>query len=86
MIEKEISVMIENGLHARPAADFVKKVNQYKSKIELVNGEKRINAKSILNLMSAAIKEGQTIKVIADGEDETEVLAFVESFLQSGKE
>ncbi|MBA2876066.1 HPr family phosphocarrier protein [Thermaerobacillus caldiproteolyticus] len=86
MIEKEISVIIENGLHARPAADFVKKVNQYKSKVELVKGEKRINAKSILNLMSIAVKEGQTIKVIIDGEDEKEALAFVESFLQSGKE
>lgn len=86
MIEKEISVIIENGLHARPAAYFVKKVNQYKSKVELVKGEKRINAKSILNLMSIAVKEGQTIKVIIDGEDEKEALAFVESFLQSGKE
>jgi phosphotransferase system HPr (HPr) family protein len=86
MREKEIRVTIENGLHARPAADFVKKVNQYKSKIELVSGEKRMNAKSILNLMSAAIREGQTIKVIVEGEDESEALAFIESFLQSGKE
>jgi phosphotransferase system HPr (HPr) family protein len=85
MIEKEITVTIENGLHARPAADFVKKVNQYKSKVELVIGEKRINAKSILNLMSVAINEGQTIKVITDGEDEKEALTFIDSFLQSGK-
>jgi phosphotransferase system HPr (HPr) family protein len=85
MIEKEISVTLQNGLHARPAADFVKKASQYKSKIEFVNSDKKINAKSILNLMGVAIKEGQTIKVIADGEDETEALAFVESFLQSGK-
>ncbi|WP_044895359.1 HPr family phosphocarrier protein [Bacillus alveayuensis] len=85
MIEKEISVTLQNGLHARPAADFVKKASQYKSKIEFVNGDKKINAKSILNLMGVAIKEGQTIKVIVDGEDETEALAFVESFLQSGK-
>jgi phosphotransferase system HPr (HPr) family protein len=85
MIEKEITVTIENGLHARPAADFVKKINQYKSKVELVIGEKRINAKSILNLMSVAINEGQTIKVITDGEDEKEALTFINSFLQSGK-
>jgi phosphotransferase system HPr (HPr) family protein len=85
MIEKEITVTIENGLHARPAADFVKKVNQYKSKVELVIGEKRINAKSILNLMSVAINEGQTIKVITDGDDEKEALTFIDSFLQSGK-
>jgi phosphotransferase system HPr (HPr) family protein len=85
MIEKEITVTIENGLHARPAADFVKRVNQYKSKVELVIGEKRINAKSILNLMSVAINEGQTIKVITDGEDEKEALTFIDSFLQSGK-
>jgi phosphotransferase system HPr (HPr) family protein len=85
MIEKEISVTLQNGLHARPAADFVKKASQYKSKIEFVNGDKKINAKSILNLMGVAIKEGQTIKVIVDGEDETEAFTFVESFLQSGK-
>ncbi|BBU40665.1 MAG: HPr family phosphocarrier protein [Bacillaceae bacterium] len=86
MIEKEITVTIENGLHARPAADFVKKVNQYKSKVELMIGDRRINAKSILQLMSVAIMEGQTIKVMTDGEDEKDALAFIDSFLQSGKE
>lgn len=86
MIEKEITVTIENGLHARPAADFVKKVNQYKSKVELMIGDRRINAKSILQLMSVAILEGQTIKVMTDGEDEKDALAFIDSFLQSGKE
>ncbi|XCS11950.1 HPr family phosphocarrier protein [Aeribacillus pallidus] len=86
MIEKEITVTIENGLHARPATDFVKKVNQYKSKVELMIGDRRINAKSILQLMSVAIMEGQTIKVMTDGEDEKDALAFIDSFLQSGKE
>ncbi|ASS89283.1 MULTISPECIES: HPr family phosphocarrier protein [Aeribacillus] len=86
MIEKEITVTIENGLHARPAADFVKKVNQYKSKVELMIGDRRINAKSILQLMSVAIMEGQTIKVMTDGEDEKDALAFIDFFLQSGKE
>jgi phosphotransferase system HPr (HPr) family protein len=86
MIEKDITVTIENGLHARPSADFVKKVNQYDSNVEIVIGEKRINAKSILHLMGVAINEGQTIKVIVDGKDESEALAFIDSFLQSGKE
>ncbi|MDE8565278.1 HPr family phosphocarrier protein [Anoxybacillus rupiensis] len=86
MIEKEVTVTIENGLHARPAAQLVQQASQYQSKLELVIGQQRINAKSILHLMSVAISEGQTIKVMVDGEDEQEAWTFIASFLQPGNE
>jgi phosphotransferase system HPr (HPr) family protein len=83
MLEKEIVVNIHNGLHARPAANLIKKMNAFKSQVEFHNGTKKVNAKNILNLMGLSIKEGQAIKVTVDGEDEAEALQCVEAFLQS---
>jgi phosphotransferase system HPr (HPr) family protein len=83
MIEKEIVVYIKNGLHARPAADLIKLIIAFKSKIEFDIGAKKINAKSILNLMGNNIKEGQTIVVTVEREDEAEALECIEEFLQS---
>lgn len=85
MIEKEIEVKIANGLHARPVAQFVKIVNQFKSDVLLVKNERRIDAKSIFNLMSAAIREGDRLKIIVDGADENEAMQAIETFLQTGE-
>jgi phosphotransferase system HPr (HPr) family protein len=81
MIEKNITITIKNGLHARPASELVKKLSGFSSSVEFDIGGKRYNAKSILGLMSAAFREGQTIKVIVDGEDEEESLRWLTSFL-----
>jgi phosphotransferase system HPr (HPr) family protein len=77
MVERHITVTIINGLHARPAAEFVKKLRQFKSEIMINN----VSAKSILHIMCASIKEGQTIHVVANGEDEQEAMQWMESFL-----
>lgn len=82
MVEKEIVVNIENGLHARPAADLIKKMTTFKSNVEFDVGTKKFNAKSILNLMGVSIKEGQTIKVIVQGEDEDQAFECIKEFLQ----
>ncbi|MBU9712629.1 HPr family phosphocarrier protein [Evansella tamaricis] len=82
MVEKDILVRIENGLHARPAAQFIKKIIPFQSKVVFALGSKKINAKSILNLMGVSILEGQTIRVIVEGEDEIKTLECIESFFR----
>ncbi|UQD51478.1 HPr family phosphocarrier protein [Bacillus methanolicus] len=77
MIERQISIAIENGLHARPAAELVKKLNQFKSTVFFYDGEKKINPKSVLSMMTASIKQGQTIRVTVDGIDEEETMNWL---------
>lgn len=81
MIEREITITLEHGIHARPAADLVKQLSVYKSTISLYDKEKVYNAKSILSMMSAAMKKGQTIRVVVDGIDEDEAWIFLENYL-----
>ncbi|PLR75919.1 HPr family phosphocarrier protein [Bacillus sp. V3-13] len=81
MIEREITVTIDKGLHARPAADLVKKLNSFESKVDFFAGAKRFNPKSVLSMMTASIKQGQTIRVVADGNDEGEVIDWLTKFL-----
>jgi catabolite repression HPr-like protein len=81
MIEKDMTITHKNGLHARPASELVKKLNEFSSSVDFYNGEKKYNAKSILGLMSASFREGQTIKIIVDGVDEEETLRWLTSFL-----
>lgn len=82
MVEKQIQVKLKDGLHARPAAQFVKLLSRYHSDVFLVKNDRKIEAKSIFNLMSAAVREGDLITVLADGDDENEALDFVVKFLQ----
>ncbi len=67
----EIKVVVRNkvGLHARPAAMFVKIANQYKSNIQVVNGAKSANAKSILSVLTLGAGQDAEIIIRADGED-----------------
>jgi catabolite repression HPr-like protein len=81
MIEKEITITIKNGLHARPAAELVKSLNNFSSSVQIYDGPKEYNAKSILSMMSASFREGHSIKVIVDGIDEDETLEWLTSFL-----
>lgn len=69
---EEIVLTIEHevGLHARPAALFVQKAKGYKSNIRVRYGEKEINAKSILSLLTLGVTKGAVITIYADGEDE----------------
>lgn len=81
MIEKEVTITLEHGIHARPAANLVKSLTRFKSHVVLYDKGKEYNAKSILSMMSAAIKKGQTIKVVIDGIDEEETWNFLEDYL-----
>lgn len=70
MVEKSVEVKLETGLQSRPAAQFVQEANRYTAHLFLEKDGKRVNAKSIMGLMSLAVSPGETVKLIADGEDE----------------
>ncbi|CAN5753756.1 HPr family phosphocarrier protein [soil metagenome] len=70
MKEKEVTIVPEEGLHARPAAEFVKEAKSYSSDIKVIKGDKEANAKSSLNLMSLGAKQGDLLTLRAEGEDE----------------
>jgi len=77
LIEKEITITLEHGIHARPAADLVKSLSRFQSDILFYHRGKEYNAKSILSMMSAAIGKGQTIRVVVDGVDEEEAFTYL---------
>ena len=71
MYTKEVVVINEVGLHARPATFFTQKANEFKSGIWIEKDDRKVNAKSLLGVLSMGIVEGTAINIIADGEDET---------------
>ena len=77
MIIQEITLKNEEGLHARPATEIVKNASKYNCDIKLEVNGKQYNAKSVLNIMSAGIKNNTQIKIICDGEDEEKALAEI---------
>lgn len=80
----EIKVVVRNkvGLHARPAAMFVKTANQYKSNIQVVNGTKSANAKSILNVLTLGAGQNAEILIRADGEDSEAALQALHDLVE----
>ena len=81
MYMKEVTVDNQVGLHARPATFFIQKANEFKSSIWVEKDERRVNAKSLLGVLSLGVVKGTTINLIADGLDEKEAVdALVELF------
>ncbi len=83
MIKKEITIELAKGLEARPVAVFVQTASQYESQIIVEYREKRVNAKSIMGMMSLGIAQGEKVVVAADGPDEAEAIAGVQKYLTS---
>lgn len=81
MIEKKVLVNLEQGLQARVAAQFVKEANEYEADIYLEKDNKKINAKSIMGLMSLVIVTNESITLYADGEDEESAINHLTSFI-----
>lgn len=81
MVEREVKVELETGLQARPAAQFVQEANRYAAHLFLEKDSKKVNAKSIMGLMSLAIASGEEIKLIADGPDEEMALDHLCQFV-----
>ena len=85
---KSRNVTIQNsvGLHARPATFFIQKANSYKSTLWVEKGDRRVNAKSLLGVLSLGIVKGAEITLIADGVDEDEALTGLAVLVDSGCE
>jgi len=84
MCVKEVLVQNQVGLHARPATFFIQKANEYKASIWVEKEERRVNAKSLLGVLSLGIVGGTTIRIIADGTDEEEAVNSLVELVQSG--
>ncbi len=74
MFSKEVVVQNQVGLHARPATFFIQKANEFKSSIWVEREERKVNAKSLLGVLSLGITKGTTINIIADGVDEEDAV------------
>ena len=84
MYVKEVMVQNQVGLHASPATFFIQKANEFKSSIWVEKEERRVNAKSLLGVLSLGIVGGTSIKVIADGADEEAAVESLIKLVQSG--
>ena len=84
MFVKEVAVQNHVGLHARPATFFIQKANEFKSSIWVEKEERRVNAKSLLGVLSLGIVGGTAIKVIADGADEQQAVEALVKLVASG--
>ena len=84
MITKEAVINNQVGLHARPATFFIQKANEFKSSIWIEKDERRVNAKSLLGVLSLGIVKGMTITLIADGSDEQDALDGLAALIDTG--
>lgn len=83
MYSREVVVSNKVGLHARPATFFIQKANEYKSSIWVEKDERRVNAKSLLGVLSLGIIKGTSIDIIADGADEEDAVSALSDMVSS---
>ena len=83
MISKEVVISNQVGLHARPATFFIQKANEFKASIWVEKDDRRVNAKSLLGVLSLGIVKGTPITIIADGTDEEEAVAALGALIAS---
>ena len=86
MISCDVTITNSIGLHARPATFFIQKANTFKSGIWVEKDERKVNAKSLLGVLSLGIAKGMTITLIADGIDERAALDALSELINSGFE
>ena len=84
MIQKPIRIKLETGLEARPVAMLVQVASQFESSVYINVNDKKVNAKSIMGMMSLGLASGEEITVTADGKDEDAAIEGIEKYL-SGK-
>ncbi len=85
MTDRKITVKIASGLEARPVALFVQVASQFESNIYVEMQEKKVNAKSIMGMMSLGVLEGEDIIISADGSDEEKAITELEKYLSEEK-
>ena len=84
MCVKDVAVQNQVGLHSRPATFFIQKANEFKSSIWVEKEERRVNAKSLLGVLSLGIVGGTQIRIIADGMDEQLAVDSLVALVDSG--
>ncbi len=84
MKSRDVVITNASGLHARPATFFIQKANTYKSTIWVEKDDRKVNAKSLLGVLSLGIAKGMTITLIADGQDEESALVGLAALIDSG--
>ena len=83
MYVKDVKVQNQVGLHARPATFFIQKANEFKSSIWVEKDERRVNAKSLLGVLSLGIIKGTAVTIIADGVDEEAAISTLAELIDS---
>ena len=84
MVRKEMTITNSIGLHARPATFFIQKANTFKSSIWIEKDDRKVNAKSLLGVLSLGIAKGMVITIIADGQDENAAVDGLVELVQIG--
>lgn len=84
MVSRDVTIKNSHGLHARPATFFIQKANSYKCSIWVEKGDRRVNAKSLLGVLSLAVTQGMTITLLADGADANSTVAGLADLLENG--
>lgn len=83
MISETVVIQNRVGLHSRPATSFIQKANEYKCSVWIEKNERRVNAKSLLGVLSLGVLQGTEISIIADGQDEREAIDAMVSLVNS---
>ena len=86
MIKKPITIQLSDGLEARPIALLVQEASQYSSTIHIEVDNKKVNAKSIMGMMSLKVSQGEQVTLVASGTDEEEAAKGIERFLINVKD
>ena len=83
MIRKTVTIELSSGLEARPIALLVQVASQYESKIYVESESKRVNAKSIMGMMTLGLAAGEELVISAEGNDEQQAISDIEKYLRS---
>lgn len=84
MISRDIVITNTSGLHARPATFFIQKANSYRASVWVEKDDRKVNAKSLLGVLSLGIAKGMTVTLIADGPDEGAAITGLVELIDSG--
>lgn len=84
MTQRDVAITNNIGLHARPATFFIQKANSFKSSIWVEKDDRKVNAKSLLGVLSMGIAKGMTVTLIADGQDEEAAINALVELVQTG--
>lgn len=84
MLRRDVTITNNIGLHARPATFFIQKANSFKSSIWIEKDDRKVNAKSLLGVLSMGIAKGMTVTLVADGQDEMGAINGLVELIQTG--